>query len=173
VAKPMNNPFKRVMAFARLSNSQRRTLEDLNDAIASMQRWHGQPYDELKEDELFQVAHRDYEKMMVRAIRAGLTEHPTVQEFIHVRRSIGSRKILRQARSGVEKGTVHQWVLEDVRLRHEIIQLIGDYEEKYNKPLTQSRARQLLLVQNKLPRMTRQGFHKLLKRLNLLMYFRR
>ena len=169
----MNNPFERAMAFVRLSRSQRRALEDLEDVIESMQRWHGRPYDELKDDELFQLAYRDWENMMIRAIRAGLTEHPSVQEFIHVRRGIGSRGTLRRARSGVEKGTVQQMHVKDIFLRQEIIQIIDDYKKQHNKPPSQIRVRQILRGRGKLHKMTRQGFHKLLKRLILLMYFRR
>jgi hypothetical protein len=156
----------------RLSRSQIRALEDLEDATEGMERWHGKTHTELENNEEFLLAYRDWERQMIRAIRAGLTGNPNVQEFIRTRRAFGSRKLLRRARSGVESG-IGQFTSDEILLRGEITKLIREYEKRYQKRLTQSRARQLLIVNGTLPQMTRQGFHKLLTKLFLLGYFRR
>ena len=172
MSKTTRNPFRGVLESPTMSRSQIRAREDLEDVLEGMMRWHDKTYDELKDDELFLVAYRDYEKAMIRAIRVGLIDHPAVQEFIHTRRSIGSWAALRRARSGVEKG-VRAMSAEDVYLRHDIVKLVEDYEQKHGKPLSQSHARRLLIARGRLPKATRQNFHKLVKRLQLLHYFPR
>lgn len=155
-----------------LNKAQRRALEDLEDAAESMQRWDGKTPNELEDDETFLLTYRDWEDQMIRAIRVGLTDHPAVREFIRTRRGLGSSQTLRRARSGMEKG-IRQFTSDDIHLRHEITTLVRDYEQQYEKRLTQSRARKLLIASNKIAKMTPQGFHKLLKKLFLLDYFPR
>ena len=172
MSKTTRNPFRGVLESPTMSRSQIRAREDLEDVLEGMMRWHDKTYDELKDDELFLVAHEDYLNAMARAIRVGLTDHPAVQEFIHTRRSIGSWAALRRARSGVEKG-VRAMSAEDVYLRHDIVKLVEDYEQKHGKPLTQKRARSFLLAQQKISKMSPQAFNKLLKKLKLLSHFPR
>lgn len=175
-----SNPFTAISEDARwlesylsnLSKPQRRALENLEDNLKSMERWHGKDHAELSNDYLFLAAHEDYLKAMVRAIRADLTDHPAVQEFIHTRRSIGSWKTLRRAHSGAEKG-VRAMSEEDVCLRRDIVTLVEGYEQKHGKPLTQKRARSFLLAQQKISKMSPQAFNKLLKKLKLLSHFPR
>ncbi len=173
MSKTTRNPFRRVLESPTMSRSQIRAREELEDVLEGMMRWHGKTYDELKDDELFLVAYQDFVKEMTRAIRVGLIDHPAVQEFIHTRRSLGSRDTLRRARSGVEKGVKRPMTAEDVYLRGEIIKLVQDHEQKTGERITQSLTRKLLIARKTLPKMAPQAFHKRLKRLKLLHYFPR
>jgi len=52
-----------------------------------MERWHGKKLAKLETDDAFMQAYRDWEKQMIRAIRAGLLDHPHVRAFVESRRS--------------------------------------------------------------------------------------
>jgi hypothetical protein len=116
-----------------------------------MKRWHDKSPAELERDENFLLAYRDWERQMLRAVRAGLVDyHPAVYAFVQTRRSLGSGRLLRRARRGVEKG-VGQFDSEDVHLRDVILAAIKGYELQYNRRPTQQRIRQILIA-NKISR---------------------
>jgi hypothetical protein len=119
------------------------------------------------------LAYRDWERQMLRALRVGLMDyHPDVYAFVLTRRGLGSGRLLRRARHGVEKG-VGQFNSEDVHKRGSILAAIRRYEKQYVRRPTQQRIRQILIAKKKLKPMSKQAFHKTLKRLFLLSYFRR
>lgn len=168
------NPFARAMKDPPLSRAQLRALEEVKDTLGGLMRWHGKTHEEIEKDrEDFYLCYADYTKAMLRAIRAGLSDHPLVKPWLVAQRAVGNRDTLRRARSGVEKGIKRPWTKADVRLWDEIRRLAEEHEEQEGAKLSQARARKFLVARTIIRRMSRQGFHKLLKRLNLLHYFAR
>jgi len=167
------------------TRSQSRILEELDDAIVSLKRWDGKAPSELEHDDTFKAVYKDWRSAMIRAIRDGHKDHPAVQVFIRDRRALGDWDTLRDCGCGLEKGVKQFNRLymrpsprplprrNDLLLYAEIFNLKRDYEEQHRKVLTQSQALRLLVAKGVLPEMSRQAFHKILKRLNLLHYFRR
>ncbi len=137
-----------------------------------LRKFHGKSPTELETDELFMLQYHEWQAAIARAIRAGLTSHSAVQDFIQTERSLGRRSTLRRARSGVERGTNRLMTMDDVRLRDEIMRLIRNYQAEHQKPLTKAHAKRLLVAPGTLPKMTPQAFNKLLRRLFVDGYFR-
>ena len=173
------NPFARVLKDPPLSRSQARALENVKDTLERMMEWHGKTKEEIETDPCrFNLCYEDFKKAMIRAVRAGLADHPAVKPWVLAQRGIGNRKTLRRARSGVEKGMKPSLTDADVRLWGEIHDLAKEYEKLHGTKISQAKARKLLVArslvgQSSFRRRSRQYFHKLLKKLNLLHYFDR
>ena len=133
--------------------------------------WHGQAAHANESDETFRLVEADRDRAMVRAVRNGLAEHPLVAEWVRMQTLLGDRKVLRKARVGAEKGVKRPYTEDEMKLDSTIRDLLRTYEQEYRRPCTQARARKRLINDKTIPRMTPQGFHKLLERLDLLHLF--
>lgn len=162
-----------------LSRTQLRAQDHLKDALEGIKKWQRCDGVSLEKNktvwEDFQLCLTEYDKAMVRAIRAGLADHPAadptlkriIAEYVSVNRLLGQWDLLRHARSGVEKGVRRPIPEADLHLWHEIEQAAVDYECRLGRPPTQSMLKKLLIADRTLPRMSREGFSKLLERLDL------
>ena len=142
-----------------------------------MKKWDGVLLAENKDTlEDLRLHLRDYDRAMARAIRAGLADHPdaeptvrrVIAQYITVSRLLGQWDLLRRARSGVQKGVRRPVPQADLRLWDKIRCVAAEYERRHGRPPTQSMLRKLLVAKMAIPRTSRQGFHKLLTRLDLL-----
>ncbi len=109
-----------------LTPQQERAVEDLDAAVAEMQRWHditAADQDEKNHQLADQV---NYEKALARAIWVGLDRHPVVQLWLAARRSLGDRKELRRFRLSLERGVKKTMSKEDFWVVFEAQGLIDD-----------------------------------------------
>lgn len=81
-------------------------LQDLEEAAEQMRRWGNLPIEKLEaEHKLFAADRAEYDRLIGRAIRAGLSKkHPYVREWLAGRRSLGEWDKLRKYRAGLERG---------------------------------------------------------------------
>lgn len=81
-------------------------LQNLAAAEADWSAWHGSDPSSLSEDRLddFLSSWRKYERAIVRAIRAGISDHPAVKAWVAARRSVGDYASLRKLKAGLETG---------------------------------------------------------------------
>jgi hypothetical protein len=158
---------------AELTAAQRRALDNVNDALEHLQRWHGKSEAEIEADrEGVGEALGDLDRTMVRALRARLARHPLVARWIAERKGNGDWRILRRARSGAEKGIKRPMTEKDLRVWAAIDSLARRNEEDDDaEPCTQIMAYRYLRNNRVIPQMRRQAFRKLLARLDLLHRF--
>jgi hypothetical protein len=80
----------------------------LEEAYADLQRYHGREYREPSSDNLddlsFGDAVREFDRAVGVAIRAGLTSHPLVVNWLSSQRGLGQREVLRRTKRGLETG---------------------------------------------------------------------
>ena len=80
-------------------------IQNLIDAHEGFAIWHCKnPDADQNSREIFKDDYRTYERAVVRAIRAGLVNHPLVRDWIAARRSVGDYDALRRLRRGFEAG---------------------------------------------------------------------
>ncbi len=123
-----------------------------NEPHAAMRDW---------EEVDLQESLRERDELMVKAARAGLRKHPLVADWIRHNQAWGDREGLRRLRLGLEKKVQRPFSSEEIELadRIETLRREGRSWEGVRRELI----RRKWLRKN----MTRQGFHKLLEKLNL------
>jgi hypothetical protein len=80
-------------------------IEKLTEAHRDFAHWHGKsPPTKAPGRTMLRDDYREYERAVGRAIRAGVTKHPLVADWIRARRSVGDYNALRRFRLGLEAG---------------------------------------------------------------------
>lgn len=94
-----------------LAPAQRELLERLYDILEEdLAPFDGRvllgPEKDIDEEEerFLSAALARYEKTMLKAVRAGLSNYPLVKRWVGIRRALGQRQVLRRAKMGLERG---------------------------------------------------------------------
>jgi len=154
------------------SPRQTRAKKALEKAFESLDLYHEDKAHDIEEmpDE-FEHARQGYERAVRRAIRAGLTEHPLIKEWIQNRRLLGERDVLRRVK-GLEKGVKRPITMKDLQLWGRIRRQAEKFAKEHKKLPTQEQIRKLMYNLKELPKMSRQAFNKMVDRLDLRGYFK-
>ena len=84
---------------------QRQLLDDLQQIESQMRRWALASMERIRqEQERYDADVAERDRIVGKAIRAGLTEHPFVIAWLAERRTFGQKDELRQFRAGLERG---------------------------------------------------------------------
>ena len=166
-------------SYPTLSRSQARAIEELEDTFKRIEQWDGASREEIEQDkETFDLCLKDYKNAIIRAIRVGFNDHH-VKEFVAVQQALGQWDTLRRARSGLEKGVKRPMSWADLWVWSEADRLLGLgkrpeaircalVNKLANEPPPKGFSREEAIIQSqRLRKMSRQGFHKLLKRLDI------
>ena len=161
-----------------LDEGEQNILDDLENAARQMQHYYGWPFDRLEENQdQYEADLHEYERAVVRTIRARLWHHPIVQMWISARRSLGERDELRRFRlPGLERDAKRPWSKDDLWLAYEAGDrrcggekietirryLIGKLEKEEPDPLLGLEAADIKRLLRRLK--TPQNFHKWFKR---------
>ena len=132
--------------------------------------------------ELYKEYRADRDRIVGKAIRAGLTTHPFVQSWLVEQRTFGEKDALGKFRSGLERGVKRMMSKADFyvtfhatsltrdgmgveQIRHTLRRQLLHIEPE---PFFDMREEERVKLANRLEKMSRQGFHKWLKRLGLI-----
>lgn len=109
-----------------LTQEQKRTLKELEDAWEEVRQWYGDsPQDDSEKN--YQLADQAiYKTSLRRAARAGLWGHPILRAWLTARRSLGDWDELRRFRLGLESGVEKPMSKADFWLAFEAQGLIDD-----------------------------------------------
>jgi hypothetical protein len=140
------------------------SLSRVTKALERLSAWQGKS-PAIEKEPGFQSAFKQVERAMLAAIHRGHENHPLVREWLTTRRALGQRDLLRRARSGVERATKRVLRPDDLRLAAEVERLASAGKSRS--------AVQRELTPRLVKTMSRQGFHKLLTRLDLHHLFSR
>lgn len=169
------------------TRKQERALSDLKFAAKQMRRWRNASAEEVEDRrQEFSQDLADYEKAVVRAIRAGLINHPDVRAWISAQRSLGEWDALRRFRLGLERGTRKMLSKQDFWIKFEAVPLTEQgktpeqihrslrHKLKFPKPEDRKKREDWIGLNRKeiedlADRLdcTRQNFHRLLVRLRI------
>ncbi len=151
--------------FKRVTSRHQKLLESMTDLIdESLAPFHSKvlisgdpPTEQLDDDEKKYLgeAYEEYLSLMARAARAGLHWHPWVTAWVRNYSALGGRAVLRRARVGLEKGVERPLSTKETELAN----AINDLHEKGK---SWEAIRRILTNSGRLPKMSRQNFHKLL-----------
>jgi len=146
-----------------LSRRQGQILEEISDYQELLVKWHDKPQPELKNDDNFKLAFAEYKDLIMKAVRAGLKEHELVKPHYQWLRHIGNRKYLRDKgkRVRAEKGVKRLPPVEEIILSVRIVNLAE--EGKSRREVREILSREGAIKKD----MSRQGFDKLLKKLEI------
>lgn len=87
------------MVYPPLSPKECNIILDLEEYIRSLKRYNAlksEEVEQLIEDKYYKLQRQEHIKEISRAVRAGLTWHPLVSEFIVTHKRLGNKEILRQ-----------------------------------------------------------------------------
>ena len=137
----------------KLDPKQDKILKDITEYLKRFQEEmfkKGQKHTEIAEN--IKLPYADYEKEMLKAIQAGLTAHPLVEEWVDARKAFGDWETLRKPRMGLERGVKRPHKIKDLKKIWEIIRL---HEEE---GFSWSRTHKILLDKGLIPQKSRQAF---------------
>ncbi len=162
---------------------KQRIIEELEFIEGEMRAWGQETPEQIEADlEEYKNYRADRDRIVGKAIRADLTEHPFVQAWLAEKRSFGERDDLRRLRLGHERRVKRPMSKENFYIVFHSRDLVekGNGPEEIRRKLrrnlrlsepepwfdmSKEEAKQLL---QRLTDMTRQGFHDRLKRLGLI-----
>ena len=162
---------------------KQRIIEELKFIEGEMKAWGQDTPEQIEADlETYEKYRADRDRIVGKAIRAGLTTHPFVQAWLVEQRMFGEKDALRRSRSGLQRGvnrmmskadfyvTFHAASLTEDGLGVEQIHRMLRRQLLYSEPepFFDMREEERLKLANRLEKMSRQGFHKWLKRLGLI-----
>ncbi len=161
---------------------KQRIIEELAFIEGEMKEWGQETHGQIEADlEEYKKYRADRDRIVGKAIRAGLTEHRFVKAWLAEQRTFGEKDALRRFRCGLERGVKRMMSKADfyvtfhgasllregmgpeqirVRLRRNLKSKPEEWFDMENTEVERLR--------NRLSSMSRQGFHKWLKRLGLI-----
>jgi len=158
-------------------------IDELEFFEGEMKAWGQDTPEQIEADlETYEKHRADRDRIVGKAIRAGLTTHPFVQAWLVEQRTFGEKDALRKSRSGLERGVKRMMSKADFyvtfhatsltrdgmgveQIRHTLRRQLLHIEPE---PFFDMSKEERVKLANRLEKMSRQGFHKWLKRMGLI-----
>lgn len=170
-----------------LSKNQVRARKRLEDAFASLAKFHGVELvyeaesDKPKKGEVRLInpwkerdiikAQGAYDRAVVAALRGGgLRAHPLVCTWLVACRGVGQKDLVRRARSGLEKDIQPPFTMKQA-IMGRITSLAQDYFEEHGEWPQQEWIRRLMVKRKDISPITRQAFNNRVQQLGLRGFF--